>query len=133
MREGSLGCNAPAWSPSQKTTMNQVGFDDIFERPLVLSNGCREGFETDGPTPELLDKGRKKDPVETVKAGFVHVQSLEREARRIKPDVARIAISHRRKVTHTAQQTVRDARGPPSAACNFVGRLAFNFSTEQAA
>lgn len=133
MHEGSLGRNAPAWSPSQKTTMNQVRFDDIFERSLVLSNGCREGFETDGPTPELLDKGRKKDPVETVKAGFVHVQSLEREARRIKPDVARISISHRRKVTHTAQQTVRDARRPPSAACNFLGRLGFNFSTEQAA
>lgn len=73
MHEGSLGRNAPAWSPSQKTTMNQVRFDDIFERSLVLSNGCREGFETNGPTPELLDKGRKKDPVETVKAGFVHV------------------------------------------------------------
>ena len=133
MHEGSLGRNAPAWSPSQKTTMNQVRFDDIFERSLVLSNGCREGFETNGPTPEFLDKGRKKDPVETVKAGFVHVQSLEREARRIKPDVARISISHRRKVTHTAQQTVRDARRPPSAACNFLGRLGFNFSTEQAA
>ena len=94
MAEGPLRRDAPARGPSQKTAMNQIGFDDIFERSLVLTDRRSERIEADRPARKLLDQSREEDPIEAIEARLINVESLEREARRIEQNPIGIAVTN---------------------------------------
>ena len=96
-------CDSATLRSSQKTAMNQVGFDDIFERSLVLPYRRREGIEAHWAAAKLLYESRQERTIETIKAGVIDIEPFERELRRIHPNSVRVAIAPRCKVAHAAE------------------------------
>ena len=130
---GAIGCHSPSWRPQQKTAMNQVGFHDILERPLILANRSGEGFQADGTPSELLDQRGQNGSIEAIETRLIDVESSERIACRIQSNALPGAIAHRRKISHTAEQSIRDARRSPCAAGDFVRRLGLDLEPEETA
>ena len=87
------GRYATARRSRQETAMNQVGFDDILERPLVFADGRGEGFEADRPAAKFLDDRRQHRAIETVETRLIDVEPIEREMRRVDPDALIPAVS----------------------------------------
>jgi hypothetical protein len=131
MQKCTFGRNPTARCARQETAMNQIGFDDIFERPLVFSHRRRERVEADRPTREFLDERRQEGSIETVEAGVVDIETLEGETSRIEHDVLGVSVANRREVAHATQQPIRNARRPACSARDFMRGLGFDVDAEQ--
>jgi hypothetical protein len=103
MLVGTVSGNATARCPKQKTAMNQVGFDDILERPLIFPNRRRQCIEADWAAPELLDEGHEHQTIQPVETRFVHVEAIDSEARRVEPNPLPLSVAHRRKIPNPAK------------------------------
>ena len=83
--------------------MNQVGFDDIFKRPLILPDSCREGIQADGAPAELLDQRRQDSAIKPIESGLVHIESVQSEACRLQANPRLGTVSHGAEVSDTTQ------------------------------
>ena len=113
--------------------MNQIGFHDIFERPLVFPDRGRKRIETNRPTRELLDERRQEQSIEPIEPRIIHIEALEGEPRGVQPDTIRVAVPHGREVPNPAQESIGDSRRSSRASGDLVGRLRFDFHAKQTA
>ncbi len=100
MRVGMARGHAPARRAREKTAVNQVGLDDVFERPLVLAHGGGQGLQPDRPSGKFFDERRQERSVETIEPGLIDIESTQREPGRIESDMRRVAIADRSEVTN---------------------------------
>ena len=133
MRMSSVRRHPTPRRPKQKTAMNQVGFDDILERPLILANRGREGLEPDRTASELLDQGREHGSVKTVEALLVDVESAERIMSGVEANAFVRPVPNRREVPHPTQKPIRNARRAPRPTRDLVRRLWLEFDVEESA
>ena len=102
-----------------ESLLNEVGFDDVFERFAVLTQGACKVVDADGAACEFLHDGRHEAAVDGVKSDDVHIQKFQRRLCDFGGDLP--VMAHLGKVAHASQQAVGDSVSSVGAAGDFVG------------
>ncbi len=63
---------APARRALQETLLDQIGFDNVFNRIARLGQARRNGFDPDRPTAKIARNNIEIAPVKLVEAAIVH-------------------------------------------------------------
>src|SRR5215813_10627392 len=79
---------ATSGSSIEKTDLNQVGLDDLFDRIFFFMNRRGNRAETNRTTVELLNDREQKFPVHFIKAISVDFHSVEGIIRNFPGDAA---------------------------------------------
>ena len=99
--------------------LNEVGFDDVFERFAVFTQGACEVVDAAGAACEFLHDGRHETAVDGVKSDDVHIQKFQRRLCDFGGDLT--DMPHLGYVAHASQPAFGESWSSAGAAGDFVG------------
>ena len=73
MSECGGGCHAPARGALQEALLDEIGFDNVFNRVGGFADGGGNVFQADRAAAEFVQHGFQEFPVHHVQTDFVHV------------------------------------------------------------
>ena len=124
MLKRETGGNTTTGGPFQVAGLNEVWFVHVFDSPPFFPNGCRQGFDPNGPSGEFLNERLEEQAVHVIKPGAVHPDPGKRRVGDLTGH--RTVAFDLRKVPHAPEQAVGDPGGATGASRDFRGAGSFH-------
>ena len=117
--KGAKRCLAALGRANHQAALQQIGLIDILERTRVLAHRAGKGRQAHGTAGERLGKRLQDANIHPVQTKLINLEELERLTANIK--LNRTVAAHLRKVAHTLEQTVGQARRAQSKSGGSAG------------